>query len=205
MSAKEMQEILIAKTISVIANDGLDKTTTKAITAGTGINEGYIYRCFSGKDDLLAKMFEKLDEELVEQAMLHLPVMYMADMSFELRCRVFFAALWKFLLGNREKCLAFIRYYYSPYFPKYSDKAHKARYKQIVEKFSEAFKDEADVWMILNHILNVMLDFAIKVHNGHMPTEDDYTEHVFRVVYVSVKQYFREEEKSQEVSVEECF
>ena len=53
------------------------------------------------------------------------------------------------------------------------------------------FKDEADVWMILNHILNVMLDFAVKACTDRMPNEDNYTEHVFRVVYASVKQYFR--------------
>ena len=62
----------------------------------------------------------------------------------------------------------------------------------VVEKFKEAFKDEADVWMILNHILNVMLDFAVKAHNGQIPKEDNYVEHVFRVIYASVKQYFRE-------------
>jgi len=36
-----------------------------------------------------------------------------------------------------------------------------------------------------------MLDFAVKVHNGQMPNEENYSEHVFRVIYASVKQYFR--------------
>ena len=45
--------------------------------------------------------------------------------------------------------------------------------------------------MILNHILNVMLDFAVKVHNNQMSQEDNYAEHVFRVLYASVKQYFK--------------
>lgn len=94
-------------------------------------------------------------------------------------------------MDNREKCLAYIRYYYSPYFLKYSIKAHKERFKPLVERFSDAFKPEADVWMILNHILNVMLDFAVKVFNDEMPENDDYTEHVFRVIYASVKQYFK--------------
>ena len=60
-----------------------------------------------------------------------------------------------------------------------------------MEKFKDAFIDEADVWMILNHILNVMLDFALKVHNGQMSSDDDYAEHVFRVVYRSIEQYFK--------------
>ena len=112
-------------------------------------------------------------------------------MDYELRCRVFFSAVWKFLLGNRDKCLTYVRYYYSPYFTKFSAESHKKRFLQIVTKFEDAFKDEADVWMILNHILNVILDFAVMAHNGQTPKNDDYEEHVFRVVYYSVQQYFK--------------
>lgn len=191
MSPQDMRRILIERTISVIANEGLDKTTTKAITAGTGINEAYIYRNFANKDELLTKAFDKLDEELIGAVLQHLPVMYLQALEFDLRSRAFFDAVWKFLLANRAHCLAFVRYYYSPYFIKYSAEKHKNRYKTVVEQFKPAFKDEADVWMILNHILNVMLDFAVKVHNGHMPGSEDYAEHVFRVIYISVKHYFR--------------
>jgi AcrR family transcriptional regulator len=186
-----MRQTLVARTIQVIANEGLDKTTTKAITAGTGINEAYIYRYFSDKEDLLAKAFDELDEELVVKAMQNVSIMCMETMDYEVRCRFYFGAMWKFLLGNREKCLAFVRYYYSPYFSKCSSENHKRRYTPLIEKFSNAFKADADVWMILNHILNVMLDFAVKVHNDQMSNDDDHAEHVFRVVYRSIEQYFK--------------
>ena len=192
MKHYDVQSRLIDRTIIVIAENGLDKTTTKAIVKGTDINEAYIYRYFKDKEDLLSHVFDSLDEELFNKVMQHLPVMYMRELEYELRCRVFFEAVWKFLLGSKEKCLAFVRYYYSPYFTKYSAESHKRRYMPVVEKFKEAFKDEADVWMILNHILNVMLDFAVKAHNGQMSKEDHYVEHVFLVIYASVKQYFRE-------------
>ncbi len=191
-----MRETLLARTITVIANEGLDKTTTKAITTGTGINEAYIYRHFSDKEDLLSKTFDKLDDELIAKVMQHLPVMYISELEYELRCRVFFEAVWKFMLANKEHCLAYVQYYYSPYFTKYSVETHKKRYVPVMEKLKDAFKDEADVWMILNHILNVMLDFAVKVHNGHMSGEDTYSEHVFLVIYRSVEQYFRNSEES---------
>ena len=155
------------------------------------INQAYIYRFFKDKEDLLSHVFEELDEELVAKAMQHVEVMYMPELEYELRCRVFFTAIWKFLLGNKEKCLAFVRYYYSPYFQKYSYETHKQRYAPLVMKFQDAFKDEADTWMILNHVLNVILDFAVKVHNGQMPNEDIYAEHVFRVIYRSIEQYFK--------------
>ena len=95
---------------------------------------------------------------------------------------------------NKDKCLTFIRYYYSPYFKQYSAESHNRRYKPLVEKFKDAFRDEANVWMLLNHILNVMLDFAVKVFDGAVPNNDDTAEHVFRLIYGSVKQYFREKE-----------
>ena len=187
---------LIEKTISVIASDGLDKTTPKSIVKGTDINEAYIYRFFSDKDDLLCKTFDMLDNELVSTAMTHISVMYISEIDYEVRCRIFFNNIWKFLLGNKEKCLAFIRYYYSPYFQKYSAKVHKERYEPLVEKFKDAFRKESNVWMILNHILNVMLDFAIKVFNENVPNDDDTEEHVFRLVYYSIQQYFKEREAS---------
>ena len=139
-------------------------------------------------------MFDTLDEQLATQILQHLPLMTMPGMDFETRCRALFLAVWRLMVENRENCLAFIRYYYSPYYIKHSAEAHWERYQPVLEKFRRIFKAEADVWMILNHMLNVMLDFAVKVHNGHMSSEDNYVEHVFRVVYRSVEQYFKEEE-----------
>lgn len=194
MKREETRQRLIDGTIQIIATEGLDKATTKLIGTTTGINEAYIYRCFKDKEDKFAQVFEVLDEELVSKTMQHLPVMMM-EIDIEARCRVFFKHMWDFLLGNRDRCLTYIRYFYSPYFLKYSAESHEKRFIPTVERLRPAFIDEADVWMILNHILNVMFDFAIKVHHGQMSESDDYTEHVFRVTYASVKQYFKNTEE----------
>ena len=191
MKQNDLRQALIDGTIHVVAQNGFDKATTKAISAATGINEVYIYRFFENKEELFEKAFEYLDKQLVDKALLHIDVMYMQEMDYETRCRIYFLAIWRFLVGNKDEILMYVRYYYSPYFRKYSATEHKLRYAPVINKFNDAFKDEADVWMILNHILNVMLDFAVMVHNDEMPKEDNYTEHVFRVIYQSVKQYFR--------------
>lgn len=192
MKHEEIRRKLIDGTIHVIARDGLDKASAKQIETETGLNVVYIYRCFDDKEDMFAKAFDDLDEELFSKTMQYIDVMYIRGIEFEIRCRFYFMLLWDFLLGNRDRCLTYMRYYYSPYFTRYSAETHKKRFIPLVEKFREAYKDEADVWMILNHILNVMLDFAVKVHNGQMPENDNYAEHVFRVIYASIKQYFRE-------------
>lgn len=191
MKREETRRGLIEGAIKVIAKDGLDKASTKQIGMATNTNEVYIYRCFKDKDDMLAKVFDYLDEELLYTTSKYMEVMYMNSLDFELRCRFYFSAVWEFLIRNSDKCLTYVRYFYSPYFTKYSAEIHKERFAPLVDKFKGAFKDEADVWMILNHILNVMLDFAVKVHNGQMSGSDKYSEHVFRVIYRSVEQYFR--------------
>ena len=191
MKLDDARRRLIDGTIQVIAREGLDNATTKRIGLETSINQAYIYRCFKDKEDMFAKAFATLDDEFVAKAMQHIEVMHMQDMDYEVRCRFYFSSIWTFLLGNRDKCLTYIRYYYSPYFAKYSLEEHQMRFLPLVNKFRDAFHDKAEVWLILNHILNVMLDFAVKVYNGQMPNDEDHTEHVFRVVYRSIEQYFK--------------
>jgi AcrR family transcriptional regulator len=191
MKNGDLRQALIDGTIHIIAEYGLDKATTKAISNSTGINEVYIYRLFESKERLFESAFDYLDNQLLDKALLHIDVMYMEEIDFETRCRIYFFTLWRFLTGNKDEIITYIRYFYSSYFQRLSAEKHKQRFQPLVERFEEAFIDEADVWMILNHILNVMLDFAIKVHNGYMSSSDNYSEHVFRVIYASIKQYFR--------------
>ncbi len=193
MGQDDLRQALIDGTIHVIALSGLDKATTRAISNATGINEAYIYRFFENKEKLFEQSFEYLDKQLVDKSVLHIDVMYMQEMDYETRCRIYFFAMWRFLIGNKDEILMYVRYYYSPYFKRLSAETHKQRFIPLINKFKDAFNDEADVWMILNHILNVMLAFAVMAHNDEMPKEDNYTEHVFRVIYQSVKQYFRHE------------
>jgi len=196
MKQDMIRQKLIEGTIHVIAEEGLEGASTKQIGLATATNEAYIYRCFANKEDMFAKAFDALDEELLTKTMQHIEVMNMLEIEFLQRCRRYFLEVWGFLLGNRDKCLAYVQYFYSPYFTKHSAEGHKKRFEPLVTKFQVAFKDEADVWMILNHILNVMLDFAVKVHNGQMSGSDDNSEHVFRVIYRSVEQYFRKPKES---------
>lgn len=196
MKYSEIRQRLIDGTIRIIAREGLEKASTKQIGLTTSTNEAYIYRCFKDKEDMFAKTFDALDEELLAKSMQHVEVMYRADMEFVQRCRSYFREVWAFLLSCRDKCLVYVQYFYSPLFTKYSAKEHEKRFAPLLAKFRDAFRDEADVWMILNHILNVMLDFAVKVHNDQMPNNEEYAEHVFRVIYASVKQYFRNNEGS---------
>lgn len=46
---RNAKQAFIEGTVRVVARDGLDKTTTKAIATEAGLSEAYIYRCFVSK------------------------------------------------------------------------------------------------------------------------------------------------------------
>jgi AcrR family transcriptional regulator len=193
MKHHDVRKKLIEQAIKVVANEGLDKTTTKAIVGDTGINEAYIYRYFENKDDLLAQMFAALDQEVVDNVLENvIKVSQMVNASREDRCRAMHNALWNFLLGNRDKCYAYVQYYYSPYYKKYSAEDHAKRYQPIVEGFSKMIKPETNTWMLLKHIINVTLDFVIRVYEGEN-SDEDTVDRVFRILYYSVEPYCIEE------------
>ena len=191
MKHTNAKEILIDRAITVLGTVGMDKTTTKAIVAGTGISEVYIYRHFANKEDLLAKAFDVLDEEFVQKAMLHIHIMYAQSVEYQDRCRFFFTAVWEFLLQNQIRFTAFSRYFHSPYFAKYSEDIHKERFLPLLAKFQEAFNDDVDVWELLNHILATMLVFAAKVYDNQFPNDEHTANYVFGVIYQSVAPHFK--------------
>lgn len=185
----EIRQALIDGTVRVVARNGLDKATTKALSTEAGVNEVNIYRMFDGKEDLLVKTFAAVDNELVTEVLSHLPIMDMPALPIEYRCRALFFFVWRYLTGNSEKCRFFVRYYYSPYFEKFSAEEHKKNYSLVLEKFTPAFKEGVDVWVMLVHILDVMLSSAIKVHQQEMPDTEETAERVFNLLYSALEQH----------------
>ena len=187
MKQDVIRSSLIDATVRVVSREGLDKATTKRLAQEAGLNEVYIYRSFESKEDLFVKTFEALDRELIDKVLEHLPIMSMTQLPIEDRCRMFFMAVWKFLLRNSQKCLCFIRYYYSPYFKQYSAVGHRRAFRPLIEQFAPAFRQGANTWLLLNHILDAMLSSAVKVFDGEMPDDQQTAGYVFDLVYCSLE------------------
>lgn len=182
-----IRQKLIDGTIHVISREGLDKATTKRISQQTELNEVYIYRQFEDKEDLFIQTFTSLDSELIDTVLESLPVMNMMQIPIEQRCRLFFTAVWKFMLGNAEKCLCYMQYYYSPYYFRYSMDRHRECFAPVLDKFKSAFKPDVDVWMMLSHILDIMLSSSKKVFDGLLEDSDNTTAYIFDLLYSSIQ------------------
>ena len=60
-----------------------------------------------------------------------------------------------------------------------------------VERLEKSFRPKANVWMLLNHVLTTVLDFATKVFNGDIGNNEDTHAHVFKVCYSALAPYLR--------------
>lgn len=190
------REVFIANTIRLVSEGGFEAATTRAISGDRSemnnikLNEAHIYRTFGTKENLFAETFAYLDSELLvilEDALKN----FSLDKDYREQCETMFYKLWSFLLHNEDKCKYYTRYYYSPYFKQLSTKAHVDKMRPIVHKMKPAFLDQADVWALLHHVINVMLSFAVSCYNGAIENNEENATHIFNVVFLSISSYLK--------------
>ena len=182
-----MRLTLMNSAIKVVANAGLDKTTTKAIATDANLNEVYIYRTFEDKDDLLMSTFNSLDDELRSCILTNLLDMEQREIKGEESCWVFLENIWEHILSDYDKCIYFIRFYYSRFLDSYANSVRKKKYSEVIEKMQPAFIEGTDVWTTLNYILGVMFSFAIKIIRGEDSEGNLTAEYVFRLIYAALQ------------------
>ena len=189
MEKEYMRQKLMEAAIHVVATEGIHKATTKAIANHSGINEVYIYRLFSDKDDLFAQTFALIDSELIACILKYEPIMKMQGIEIGERCYIFFKSCWRNIL-DYDKCSFFIKYYYSHYYDSYSPVKRKKAYAKVIESFTPAFRKDTDVWKIFNRILDIVYSTVIKILRGEIPDNEETAEDVFRVLYSALEPFF---------------
>lgn len=187
MDQEDYKRKLKESVIHIIAAEGMDRVTTKAVASYAQLNEGYIYRLFNDKDTLMREAFDQLDGELIGAILRYLPVMDITTIEIQERCRALFFMVWKFMIAMPERCHAFIRYYYSPYFSQEVAEKHRRDYQPVIEVFSTAFRSNANAWRLLNHILDFMLTSSIKLIRGEIDDSDETADDLFRIIYAAME------------------
>lgn len=176
-----MRTALIDSTISVIAEDGFDKATTKAIAAAAGLNEAYIYRLFDGKEDLFNQAFWDCNQRLMHQCIQSLRENDYLLPDLQSINRAAFMQSWAFVLNDGTRCLFYVRYYYSPYFQKYVQEEYQRSLRRSAEEVRRFFPEGVDVADLLHHTLDVALHFAVKVIYGEEKADEHLAERVYQL------------------------
>lgn len=190
---RNAKQAFIEGTIRVVARDGLDKTTTKAIATEAGLREAYIYRCFESKEALLCAAFHMEDVAFAYFLKQNLVGMHIQNTPWKDRAFQLWSASWRFILGRRDDCLFYLRYYYSANCRTYAYEEHLQCFQELFAAVEQTFKPEANVNMLLHQVFDTMLSFAARVLGGEMPDDDATTQWAFEQIYSFVVPNVREE------------
>ena len=165
---RNAKQAFIEGTVRVVARDGLDKTTTKAIATEAGLSEAYFLKQ-------------------------NLTVMHVQNTSWKDRAFQLWSASWRFILGKKDNCLFYLRYYYSANCRTYAYEEHLQCFQELFAAVEQTFKPEANVNMLLHQVFDTMLSFAARVLGGEMPDDDATTQWAFEQIYSFVVPNVREE------------
>lgn len=178
-----MRQAFIESAVRVVARDGLEKTTTKAVATEAKLNEAYIYKCFSGKDDLLSAALHMEDMNFADLLQKTLPVMSLPGFSWKERAYLLWKKSWDFILNARDDCVFYIRYYYSASCRAHAYEMHLACFGPLIERVGEAFKPGTNMDMLIHQIFSTMLFFASRVLGGELANNEETTTWVFEQIY----------------------
>lgn len=190
---RNARQAFIEGTVRVVARDGLDKTTTKAIATEAGLSEAYIYRCFESKEALLCAAFHMEDVAFAYFLKQNLVGMHIQNAPWKDRAFQLWSASWRFILGRKDDCLFYLRYYYSANCRTYAYEEHLQCFQELFAAVEQTFKPEANVNMLLHQVFDTMLSFAARVLGGEMPDDDATTQWAFEQIYSFVVPNIREE------------
>ena len=198
MELQEMRQVFIDSAVRVVARDGMEKTTTKAVAAEAKLNEAYIYKCFSGKDALLSAALHMEDVRFADLLQKTLPVMHMPEFLWKERAYILWKKSWNFILAVPADCVFYIRYYYSASCRAHAYETHLACFQPLIEKASKSFKPGTYMDMLIHQIFSTMLFFASRVMNGELENSEETTQWAFEQIYSFVVPNVRAEVLEEE-------
>lgn len=185
----EVRQTLMTSAIRVVAAQGIQNATTKAVATEAGFSEVYIYRFFESKDDLFSRTFDALDKELMI-LMLNSFKKAMSDeskASAKAKFKAIFHDFWVFTLGDKNKCYFFIQYYYSYFYSNHSEEARKAIYQPLLDLITPVFSTDADPWVELNHMYDFIFSKLLRVIRNTMPESQKTEEEIFGYLFSMIE------------------
>jgi hypothetical protein len=95
-------------------------------------------------------------------------------------------------MAHHDEPIFYVRYYYSLILW-YSNDDHIKRFSALFEKMKTVFPEATDVYMVLHHLLNTLLDETRKQIEGSKLDNAVAGEKCFRLIFSVVKSYVRED------------
>jgi len=185
----KLRNQLMEGAIKAVSAYGLEGLTTRSIEQQCKLKDSYIYRYFEDKEDLLKKAFLREDRAFVNTIEANFAIMYDNSIDFKERCYSLWKPCWQYLVSRPDVCKFYVRYYYSTYFVQQAISEHTDICKMLVAKFADAFPKNVNVNVVTHHLLEIMLNYGMKVSLGELEDSKETSNMIFDIIYTIVSRY----------------
>lgn len=175
--------------IAAVAEFGLEGTTTRRIVASGKINEGYIYRYYEDRDDLLKKTFLKIDLSFKEIVASNMPLFCDTNVPKRDRFRKLFDDFVAYFREHQKESLFYLRYYESSF----NEGEVWAEHKKIFDEFAPAIRngiaDKEYAFLVPHHLFrNIILIGQFMVKNA--AKDSNWCDPMFELLFTIFDKYF---------------
>ena len=118
-SKQELKDNLQRSALHLVATEGIERLSTRRLSAGCGLSDPYIYQCYSDIPELLADTFLRVDCEVAELMRTVIGTQFIAPakpVKLADVCRLLWDAYWRYLMEDPERTVFYWRYYQSGYY-----------------------------------------------------------------------------------------
>ena len=181
----EMRKSLMDNTMRIVVEEGFSNLTTKKMAQASGLAEIYIYRYFESKTALLEQCFmesEILLGERIKELFTRIP-----EKELEEHAKDTWYEFWDYLMENKNMIVFCTRFYNSSYFTEEILEFTRHEFQKIRNEISNSGKgwsvseiEQAEKDMMVKYIVNVTVDYAVKVMHGEMDNSEETIHFVYQ-------------------------
>ena len=182
MTHNRIRTALMDATVKIVAEDGLEKLTTRSIASECDLHDAYIYRYFIDKDDLLKRTFLREDKLLNDIILERIRNTNLDELHFREKLELMWMDTWDLFIDNPDKCKFYVRYYYSTNFQDAIDE-YKEGNKELISTFKTFFKTDLDVEMLYHYNIDTLLHMAMRVAIGELENTETVKREIFELIY----------------------
>ncbi|MBP3469192.1 MAG: TetR/AcrR family transcriptional regulator [Lachnospiraceae bacterium] len=183
MERDKMRSALMESVIHIVAQEGLENTTTKKIAQRVGVNEVYIHRTCRDKEDLMKRAFLAEDQEFLQEILRQFSILKAEEASLETKGRAVWTSCWDYLMNRPDSCLFYVRYFYSANFNEAVQKKHRLLCQPLLEHLRSEAETEKISETFLFQILEMSWLFSSKVALGIWKNSQETAEECFHLLY----------------------
>lgn len=171
MSRQHLEEALINAAIKIGSEQGIEKIKTRAVEAVSGLNQAYLYQCYSSLDDLIRCAYIYANTQIIEALLKWMPLfredhdMNKKDVEGNwLKC-------WRFLMDNIDLCRYCLRLRFSSAYEETMAKEKLYIIENYMAKLdpetAAKFKNREKISCYV-HVFDVVKMFLTKIADGEI-------------------------------------